>query len=84
VAATLRVGGGPVVARSSARRVGPFQVGMLDRETGRVHVRTHELEGAFRPVVSPDGRWLVYATRYDARQALEAARPGDRARSNGW
>ena len=34
-------------------------------------VRTHELEGAFRPVPSPDGRWLVYATRYDAREALK-------------
>jgi Tol biopolymer transport system component len=57
-------------ARSSARRVGTYQIGQLDRETGRVHVRTHELEGAFRPVPSPDGRWLVYATRYDDRSAL--------------
>ena len=58
-------------ARSSARRVGTYQIGQLDRETGRVHVRTHELEGAFRPVASPDGRWLVYATRYDDRSALK-------------
>ncbi|MGH7506497.1 MAG: amidohydrolase family protein, partial [Longimicrobiales bacterium] len=58
-------------ARSSARLVGPYQIGQLDRETGRVFVRTHELEGAFRPVLSPDGRWLVYATRYDAREALK-------------
>ncbi len=58
-------------ARSSARLVGPYQIGRLDRETGRVHVRTHELEGAFRPVPSPDGRWLVYATRHDAREALK-------------
>jgi Tol biopolymer transport system component len=57
--------------RSSARQVGTFQIGQLDRETGRVFVRTHELEGAFRPVPSPDGRWLVYATRYDAREALK-------------
>ncbi len=57
--------------RSSARLVGPYQIGQLDRETGRVHIRTHELEGAFRPVPSPDGRWLVYATRYDAREALK-------------
>ncbi len=60
--------GGP---RSSARRVAAYQIGRLDRETGRVHVRTHELEGAFRPVASPDGRWLVYATRHDAREALK-------------
>ena len=57
--------------RSSAREIGPYQIGMLDRETGRVHVRTHEHEGAFRPMPSPDGRWLVYATRYDAREALK-------------
>ncbi len=56
--------------RSSARQVGDFQIAMLDRETGRTFVRTHELEGALRPMPSPDGRWLVYATRYDARSAL--------------
>ena len=58
-------------ARSSARMVGAFQIGQLDRETGRVQVRTHELEGAFRPMPSPDGRWLVYATRFDDRPALK-------------
>jgi len=57
--------------QSSARQVGAFQIGMLDRETGRVMIRTHEHEGAFRPMPSPDGRWLVYATRYDAREALK-------------
>lgn len=58
-------------ARSSARQIGPYQIGLLDRETGRVFVRTHEHEGAFRPMPSPDGRWLVYATRYDAREVLK-------------
>jgi Tol biopolymer transport system component len=57
--------------RSSARQVGSYQIGQLDRQTGRVLIRTHELEGAFRPVPSPDGRWLVYATRHDAREALK-------------
>ncbi|MGH6690442.1 MAG: amidohydrolase family protein, partial [Gammaproteobacteria bacterium] len=61
----------PMHSRSSARLVGPYQIGQLDRETSRVRVRTHETEGAFRPVPSPDGRWLVYATRYDAREALK-------------
>ena len=56
--------------RSSAREVGRYQIGMLDRENGQVLVRTHEHEGAFRPMPSPDGRWLVYATRYDSREAL--------------
>ncbi|HET7696090.1 MAG TPA: amidohydrolase family protein [Vicinamibacterales bacterium] len=57
--------------RSSARVVGPYQIAQLDRENGRLLVRTHEGEGAFRPVPSPDGKWLVYSTRYDARQALK-------------
>ena len=57
--------------RSSARVVGPYQIAQLDRENGRLLVRTHEHEGAFRPVPSPDGKWLVYSTRHDARQALK-------------
>jgi len=57
--------------RSNPRRVGQYQVGQLDRETGRTLLRTHEADGAFRPVASPDGRWLVYAVRYDAREALK-------------
>ncbi len=39
--------------RSSARVVGPYQIAQLDRDNGRLLVRTHELEGAFRPVPSP-------------------------------
>ena len=60
-----------VAARSNARRLGQYQVAQFDRETGRTLVRSHETEGAFRPVASPDGKWLVYATRYDAREALK-------------
>ena len=58
-------------ARSNARRVGQYQVAQFDRETGRTLVRSHETDGAFRPVASPDGKWLVYATRHDAREALK-------------
>src|SRR6185369_5200509 len=58
-------------ARSNARRLGQYQVAQFDRETGRTLVRSHETEGAFHPVASPDGKWLVYATRYDARGALK-------------
>jgi imidazolonepropionase-like amidohydrolase/Tol biopolymer transport system component len=57
--------------RSSARVVGPYQIAQLDREDGRLLVRTHEHEGAFRPAASPDGKWLVYSTRYDSRPALK-------------
>ena len=59
------------VNRSSARVVGPYQIAQFDRENGRLHMRTHEHEGAFRPTPSPDGKWLVYSTRYDSRQALK-------------
>ncbi len=58
-------------ARSNARRVGQYQIAQFDRESGRTLVRTHEADGAFRPVASPDGKWLVYATRHDAREALK-------------
>jgi len=58
-------------ARSNPRRLGLYQLAQFDRETGRTLVRSHETEGAFRPVASPDGKWLVYATRYDAREALK-------------
>jgi Tol biopolymer transport system component len=61
----------PGSGRSSAREVGPYQLGQLDRDTGRVHLRTHEHIGAFRPMPSPDGRWVAYATRYDAREAFK-------------
>jgi Tol biopolymer transport system component len=58
-------------ARSNARRLGTYQIAQFDRESGRTLLRTHEADGAFRPVASPDGKWLVYATRYDAREALK-------------
>lgn len=57
--------------RSSARAVGPYQIAQLDRETGRLLVRTHEHEGAMRPIPSPDGKWVAYSTRHDAQQALK-------------
>jgi imidazolonepropionase-like amidohydrolase/Tol biopolymer transport system component len=61
----------PHTLRSNPRIIGQYQVAQLDRKTGRLLVRTHEHTGAFRPVPSPDGRWLVYATRHDARQGLK-------------
>ena len=57
--------------RSNPRRLGQYQIGQFDRETGRTLVRSHEADGAFRPVASADGRWLVYAVRYDAREGLK-------------
>jgi imidazolonepropionase-like amidohydrolase/Tol biopolymer transport system component len=59
------------VWRNSARGTDVYQIARIDRETGYISIRTHEIEGAYRPMPSPDGRWLVYATRHDGRTALK-------------
>jgi Tol biopolymer transport system component len=40
-----------------------YQVYVYDRETGRSTLMTRRYGSAFRPGISPDGRWLVYGTR---------------------
>ena len=62
---------GHQMEESSGRRIGSFQLGLFDRATGVTTFKTHEFEGAWRPVPSPDGRWVVYATRYDGDFALK-------------
>ena len=47
-----------------------WQIAVYDRETGRTHNRTNTWGSAMRPAVSPDGRWMVYATRADSVTAL--------------
>ena len=47
-----------------------WQIGVYDRETGRTFVRTDAVGSGMRPVLSPDGKWLVYATRRDSLTAL--------------
>jgi len=42
----------------------------LDRKTGESRAITSGYGGGLRPIVSPDGHWLVYATRHDAQTAL--------------
>ncbi len=41
-----------------------WQVGFTDFEDRSSHVVTSVQGSAFRPTLSPDGRWLVYGTRY--------------------
>ena len=43
--------------------MGDYQLWVYDRDTGESSVRSFRWGSAFRPVVSPDGRWLVYGTR---------------------
>lgn len=51
--------------------IGRFQLARWDRETGDVEIITSHYGGALRPVVSPNGKWLTYATRYDAKTGLK-------------
>jgi len=41
-----------------------------DRETGETTPRAAAVGGAFKPVLSPDGKWLVYGTRQDSVTSL--------------
>lgn len=47
-----------------------WQVMVLDRTTGRVTARTNVGGSGMRPALSPDGRWLAYATRIDSSTVL--------------
>ena len=47
-----------------------YQLAVYDRETGETYTRTSRYGSGVRPTLSPDGRWLVYGTRHDARTGL--------------
>src|SRR5262249_39780571 len=47
-----------------------WQIGVLDRETGHVFTKTNAVGSGMRPEISPDGRWLAYATRNNAETSL--------------
>jgi Tol biopolymer transport system component len=47
-----------------------FELGRYDRETGEFSRMTTRYGSAFRPAISPDGKWLVYGTRYHAETGL--------------
>src|SRR5204862_352236 len=47
-----------------------WQLAIYDRQTGRLFTQTDVYGSALRPILSPDGQWLVYATRYDAETGL--------------
>ncbi|MEZ4416696.1 MAG: amidohydrolase family protein [Gemmatimonadota bacterium] len=50
--------------------LGEFDLAVYDRETGEMATRSSRYGGAFRPTLSPDGRWLVYGTRQVAETGL--------------
>lgn len=47
-----------------------WQLGVYDRLTGENFRMSDELGSAMRPTLSPDGRWLVYASRWDGQTGL--------------
>lgn len=55
----------------SYNALGPqYQLGVYDRETSKYATMSTRLGSAFRPALSPDGKWLVYATRYQTKTGL--------------
>jgi Tol biopolymer transport system component/imidazolonepropionase-like amidohydrolase len=49
-----------------------WQIRRYDRETGETSTITNAQGSAMRPAISPDGKTLVFATRYDTHTGLKA------------
>jgi Tol biopolymer transport system component len=47
-----------------------YQLGVYDRETGETETLTNRYGSAFTPTLSPDGKWLVYGSRYNDQTGL--------------
>lgn len=47
-----------------------YELAVYDRETGKVHRITSRYGSAFTPVLSKDGRWLVYGSRFEDKTGL--------------
>jgi Tol biopolymer transport system component len=47
-----------------------WQIVVYDRQTGETQPRAAVVGGAFKPVLSPDGKWMVYGTRQDSVTSL--------------
>ena len=47
-----------------------YDIQVYDRETGTFSLRATRFGSAFRPTLSPDGKWLVYGTRQDQQTGL--------------
>jgi Tol biopolymer transport system component len=47
-----------------------YQIGVYDRENARTSVITSRYGSAFTPVLSKDGKWLVYGSRFEDKTGL--------------
>jgi imidazolonepropionase-like amidohydrolase/Tol biopolymer transport system component len=56
-----------------------YDLMVYDRQSGQTSVRENRWGSAFRPALSPDGRWLVYGTRHidETRLRIRDLRSGD-------
>ena len=51
-------------------QTGEYQLAVYDRQTREIYPYSNAEGAGMRPVLSPDGRWLVYATRFHADTGL--------------
>ena len=49
-----------------------YQLAVYDRETGSTTLMSARGGSAFRPAISPDGKWMVYGTRHKTGTALRS------------
>ncbi|WP_336517449.1 amidohydrolase family protein [Pollutibacter soli] len=47
-----------------------YEIGVYDRKKGRLNTITSRYGSAFTPTLSPDGKWLVYGSRYQDKTGL--------------
>lgn len=47
-----------------------YQIGVYDREAGTRTTMSSRYGSAFRPALSPDGKWIAYGSRYDSETGL--------------
>ena len=47
-----------------------YQIGVYDRENGQSATVTSRYGSAFTPTLSPDGKWMVYGSRYEDQTGL--------------
>ncbi len=47
-----------------------YQLATYDRDNGEIEEKTKRYGSAFTPTLSPDGKWLVYGSRYNDKTGL--------------
>jgi Tol biopolymer transport system component len=47
-----------------------YQIGLYDRKNGKLSTITSRYGSAFTPVLSKDGKWMVYSSRYEDKTGL--------------